>query len=127
MRVRFASALLLVGACSSGHSDEQQRPLDRLHQDPRCDEAATFDAREPGLRGVSSNGVVSSERIAKDVAFRYLNSVYPNDRTLRRLKATLANGVWTVNGTLPKERLGGAAGISLCQSNGRVLEVAHGK
>jgi len=70
---------------------------------------------------------VNSESIAKDVAYAYLKGVYPNDRHLRPMTATSTDGVWTVNGTLPSGSVGGVAGITLCQSNGRVLEIAHGK
>jgi hypothetical protein len=127
MRLFFASALFLVAACSSEHRDEQRRPLDALHQDTRCKEAASFDKREPHHRVLSHAGLISSESIAKDVAYSYLKAVYPDDRYLRPMTATLSNGVWTVNGTLPKAMLGGVAGIALCQSNGRVLEIAHGR
>ena len=127
MRLLFASALFLVCASSSKQSDEQRRPLDRAHQDARCNEEASFDKRMPDHRVLSDAGVISNERIAKDVAYGYLKTVYPDDPYLRPMTATLAKGVWTVNGTLPKEMLGGVGGIALCQSNGRVLEIAHGR
>lgn len=121
MRLLLSSALLFLWACSSSHSDEQRRPIDRVHQDRRCIEAVNLYGHEP------TGGVVSSESIAKDVAYRYLKAVYPNDRHLRPMIATLSNGVWTVNGTLPGPSTGGVAGIALCQSNGRVLEITHEK
>jgi hypothetical protein len=127
MRLILASVLLLVAGCSSQHSDEQQRPLDRLHQDPRCSEEISSDKRDPHHRVLSDAGVISSESIAKDVAYGYLKAVYPDDRYLRPMTATLSNGVWTVNAGLPKEMIGGVAGIALCQLNGRVLEIAHGR
>jgi hypothetical protein len=121
MRLPLASALLFSSACSSGHSDDQRRALDRVHQDRRCAEAVNLYGREP------AGGAVSTESIAKDVAYAYLKSLYPNDRHLRPMTATLTDGVWTVNGTLPTGSVGGAGGIALCQSNGRVLEITHGK
>jgi len=121
MRLLFASTLFVVSACSSSHSDEQRRPLDRTHQDQRCAEPVDLYGREP------QDGIVSSPSIAEDVAYTYLQAIYPNDRHLRPMTATLKNGVWTVNGRLPKGSVGGVAGITLCQSNGRVLEIAHGK
>lgn len=120
MRLVLASVLLLAG-CSSAHSDERRRPLDRLHQDSRCAETVNLYGHEP------DDGVVSSESIAVDVAYAYLKAIYPDDRYLRPMRARLNNGVWVVNGSLPKHMLGGVAGISLCQSNGRVLEITHGK
>ena len=121
MRFLLTSALLCLSACSSGHSDEERRPLDRVHQDRRCAQALNLYGHEP------IGGVVSSERIAKEVAYAYLKAIYPNDRHLRPMTAILSNGVWAVNGTLPKGSIGGVAGIALCQSNGRVLEITHGK
>src|SRR5689334_18783818 len=103
MRPFLALALFLVSACSSEHRDEQPRPLDVLHQDARCAEAASFDKRMPDHRILSSAGVISNESVAKDIAYSYLKTVYPEDRYLRPMTATLSNGVWVVNGTLPKE------------------------
>jgi hypothetical protein len=121
MRLLLASVLLLVSACSSGSSDEQRRPLDRAHQDRRCAEALNLYGHEP------ENGVVSSESIAKGVAHAYLKSTYPEDHHLRPMTAILSNGVWTLTGTLPTGSIGGVAGIAICQSNGRVLEITHSK
>ncbi len=125
MRLLLATVVLSVSACSSAQPDEQRRKLDRLHQDPRCDEAVTM--REPQVRFVGSAGVVNSESIAKDIAYTYLKAVYPEDRHLRPMRVTFRNGVWTVNGTLPKDMVGGVAAVEICQSNGRVLQIAHGK
>src|SRR5205085_7147284 len=97
MRLLLASTLLLVPACSSEHRDES-RPLDASHQDARCSEGARFDEREPHHSILRSACVISSESIAKDVAYSYLKAVYPNDRHLRPMEASLNKGVWTVNG-----------------------------
>jgi hypothetical protein len=121
VRSTLTSALLVVSACSSSNPDEQRQSLDRLHQDRRCAEAVNLYGNEP------EGGVVSSVGVAEDVAFRYLSAIYPDDRHIRPMRASLRNGVWTVNGTLPKDWIGGVAGIELCQSNGRVLTIAHGK
>jgi NTF2 fold immunity protein len=43
-------------------------------------------------------------------------------------KATLAEGVWTVEGTLPKRyKKGGVALAEISKRDGRILRVAHGK
>jgi len=112
-------ALLAIAGCSSRNPDEQQRSLDRVHQDKSCADAVGF--YEP------ETGVVSSEAIAKEVAYRYLKSAYPTDRHLRPMTASLKNGVWTVSGSMPKNAAGGVAAIELCQSNGRVLVMSHGQ
>jgi hypothetical protein len=127
MRLAIALALLLVSACSSQHSDDRQRPVDRFHQDARCAEPVGADMRERHVHVLDNAGVVSSESVAIAVAYAYLKVVYPDDRHLRPMRASLEHGVWTVNGTLPKGWIGGVAGISICQSNGRVLEIAHGR
>lgn len=127
MRLLLVFAALSICGCSSGQADERRHKLDRLHQDPRCNEAVSTDMREPHVRSVGSDGVVNTERVAKNIAHTYLKVVYPEDRHLRPMRVTLSNGVWTVNGTLPKGLVGGVAGITICQSNGRVLEIAHGK
>jgi hypothetical protein len=120
MRLLLAS-LFFVTACSSGRADEQRHELDRVNGDRRCAEPVNIYGHEP------ESGVVSTASIAKNVAFSYLKVVYPEDRHLSPMSATLSNGVWTVRGTLPEPSIGGVAGITLCQSNGRVLEIAHGK
>ena len=43
-------------------------------------------------------------------------------------KATLAEGVWTVEGTLPKRyKKGGVAVAEISKRDGRILRVVHGK
>ena len=42
-------------------------------------------------------------------------------------KATLAEGVWTVEGTLPERKKGGVALAEISKRDGRILRVAHGK
>ena len=41
--------------------------------------------------------------------------------------AKLADGKWTVTGSLPKGYVGGVAIAVISKSNGRVLRVSHGK
>jgi len=41
--------------------------------------------------------------------------------------AVLLNGVWTVQGSLPKEMLGGVAIAEIAKIDGRVIRVSHGK
>jgi len=41
--------------------------------------------------------------------------------------ATLASGVWTVQGTLPKGFLGGVATAAISATDGRVRSIAHGR
>lgn len=41
--------------------------------------------------------------------------------------AFLKNGIWHVNGTLPKNTLGGVPVAEIRASDGKVLRVSHGK
>ena len=69
-----------------------------------------------------SAGVVSTPRIAKEVAFLYLHQVYPRT-PLRPLSAKLEKGVWYVDGYFPKGDIGGTAHLEMCQSDGRVVRL----
>ena len=89
--------------------------------DPRCMKSVDlFQPRE---------GVISSAKIAEAAALIYLNPIY-GKRHIRGelpLNATLRDGIWTVTGTLAPFYIGGTAEIRLCQRNGTVLSVIHGK
>ena len=41
--------------------------------------------------------------------------------------ATLSNGIWTVQGSLPKTMLGGVALAEISKEDGTILRVTHGK
>jgi hypothetical protein len=45
----------------------------------------------------------------------------------RPFKATLKEGLWTVEGTLPKEMTGGVAIVQLWKSDARIEAVVHTK
>ena len=42
-------------------------------------------------------------------------------------RATLADGIWTVEGSLPKGRKGSVALARISKKDGRILRVIHGK
>lgn len=117
MRVITFCAVLLVTACSSEKQNQQRIPFDPRHQDARCGQA--IDPFEP------KGGLISSERIAKKVAAQYLGGILENDDL--RLDVSLKNGIWTVRRASDPSRLGGAAEIQMCQSNGRALAIHLGK
>ena len=48
-----------------------------------------------------------------------------NDK--RPFIAKLKDGVWVVEGTLPKNMLGGVPVIAISKNDGRVLRVSHGQ
>lgn len=41
--------------------------------------------------------------------------------------AVLVNGIWVVEGTLPKHTLGGVAVAEIAKDDGRILRVSHGQ
>lgn len=89
--------------------------------DPRCN--ANVDRVQPKA------GVIATSKVATAVAFSYLVPIY-GEAVIRRelpLRASLADGVWTVDGTLPQGSIGGTAHILLCQRNGTVLSIIHFK
>jgi hypothetical protein len=74
-------------------------------------------------------GMIGTARTARSIALIYLTDIY-GETTIRRelpLNAVLDHGIWTVTGSLPKGLLGGVAEIRLCQRNGAVIHVVHGK
>lgn len=89
--------------------------------DPRC--AARVDFHR------SPRGIITTPRMAREVARIYLNAVYGADWIDRELplKVSIARGVWHVEGQLPPGSVGGVAEIDLCQSTGRVLRMVHGQ
>ena len=66
---------------------------------------------------------------AKLIAFAILTKIYGSQQISREqpFRAILKDGVWTVEGYLPKDMAGGVAIIKLSKSDGRVLYVHHGK
>jgi hypothetical protein len=41
--------------------------------------------------------------------------------------ATLKDGIWTVEGSLPKGWVGGVPEAEIAQKDGKILRVSHGK
>jgi hypothetical protein len=77
-------------------------------------------------------GVIASATTAQEVALAYLKPIYGEKIIARELplRATLADGIWTIVGSPPTGRgafVGGLAEIKLCQRNGRVLSIIHYK
>lgn len=89
--------------------------------DPRC--AAHVSFYQP------PHGMISTPRIAKQVARIYLDAIYGAGTIAHELplKVAISREVWHVEGTLASNSVGGVAEIELCQSSGQVLRVFHGK
>lgn len=77
------------------------------------------------------NGYVSDEATALKIAEVILVSIYGKDTISKELplKATLANGIWHIEGSAPKgdRVVGGFAEIDIAQSDARVMRVTHGQ
>ena len=75
-----------------------------------------------------ADGVIPDEKTAILVGEAILTPIYGEKKILneRPFKATLKNGTWTVEGSIPKGMLGGAATIEIAKSNGCVLRIIHG-
>jgi hypothetical protein len=106
------------------------QPADETHLKPTA-------ATEPASAEhsyVPENGFVPDERTAIRIAEAVLIPIY-GGRTVRRERpfhASLHDGVWSVEGTLPRflgifSVKGGVAIIEIAKSDGRVLRVSHGK
>ena len=90
--------------------------------DLRC--AARVDFYQP------SHGIVSTPRVAVQIAHTYLNAIYGKAQVDLELplKVSIRREVWHVTGKdLPKWSVGGVAEIDICQSTGQVLRVFHGE
>lgn len=121
MRSMLLSVLCMIpvaGGCSVQETTTTE-PMSWLTMDPRC--------KEQVARYQPTSGVVSSAQVAKSIASTYLSAAYQSSRQAEPLVSSLRNGVWFVHGTLPKGTAGGVGEVLLCQSNGRVLQLSHGK
>ena len=78
---------------------------------------------------VPSNGFVPDEKTAIKIAEAVWIPIY-GERQIQSEKpfvASLKNGVWTVEGSLPKGWVGGVAIAEISKRDGRILRVSHGK
>lgn len=78
---------------------------------------------------VHDNGFVPDETTAVLLAEAILKPIYGQENIDRQkpLRATLKNGVWIVEGTLPEGLLGGTAVIEIAKKDAKVIRVSHGK
>lgn len=78
---------------------------------------------------VPPEGFVPDEVTAISIAEAIWKPIYGEDAIRRQqpIKATLANGIWTVVGTLPEGTKGGVAVAEIARRDARVIRVSHGK
>ena len=75
------------------------------------------------------NGFVPDEATAIRIAEAIWLPIYGKETIDREkpFKATLADGVWTVTGSLPEGRRGGVAIAEISKKDARILRVIHEK
>ena len=76
-----------------------------------------------------AQGYVPDATTAIAIAIAVWEPIYGNEQILKQkpFKAVLVNGIWTVQGSLPKDSIGGVAVAEIAKDDGRVLRVSHGK
>ncbi len=75
------------------------------------------------------DGYVPDAATAIKIAVAVWEPIYGADQIAKEkpYRAGLANGVWTVQGTVPSRSLGGAAIAEIARDDARILRVSHGK
>jgi len=84
----------------------------------------------PPDASVPAEGYVPTAEVAIKIAVAVWEPIYGAEAIAEEkpYKATLAEGVWTVEGTLPKRyNKGGVALAEISKRDGRILLVTHGK
>ena len=74
-------------------------------------------------------GYVPDEKTAIKIAVAVWSPIYGEEKIQQEkpFHAVLTNGVWVVEGSLPKGRRGGVAVAEISKDDGRVLLVSHGR
>jgi hypothetical protein len=72
---------------------------------------------------------VQTAKRAIEIALPVLERTYGAEQIARErpYHAKLRNGVWIVEGSLPKNATGGVAIVEVAKADGRVLRVTHGR
>lgn len=76
-----------------------------------------------------TQGYVPDAGTAIKIAVAVWEPIYGQEQISRQkpYTAILANGIWIVEGSLPKHTRGGVAVAEIAKSDGRILRVSHGK
>jgi len=89
-----------------------------------------FAAAEPRHNAMpGAAGVVPDEATAIKIAVAVWEPIYGVDKIAaeKPFRATFADGVWTVQGSLPKGWVGGVALAEISKADGRIIRLSHGK
>jgi hypothetical protein len=78
---------------------------------------------------VPKDGYVPTADAAIKIAVAVWEPIYEAAKNAEEkpFHATLANGVWSLEGSLPKGWRGGVALAEISKADGRILRVSHGK
>ena len=81
----------------------------------------------PGFK--PKDGFVPDARTAVKIAVAVWEPIYGEQKIAEEkpFQTHLANGVWTVTGSLPADVQGGVALIEIAKNDGRILKVIHGQ
>jgi len=86
-------------------------------------------AGEPKHNYTPPNGYVPDAATAIKIAVAVWEPIYGRDPVAEKkpFHATLKDGTWTIEGSLPKGWLGGVPEAEIAQRDGRILRISHGK
>ena len=93
-----------------------------------CSISVAF-AAEPKHTYMPPAGYVPDAATAIKIAVAVCEPIYGRDHIAKKkpFHATLKDGIWTVEGSLPKGWLGGVPEAEIAQKDGRILRISHGK
>lgn len=90
----------------------------------------TVDRKEKKSFYKPKDGFVPDKETAIKIAEIVLNKIY-TEKTINHEKpfsvSLVDSSVWVVSGNLPKEYCGGVAEIEIQKSDGKIINVEHGK
>lgn len=93
--------------------------------------ASSANAANPGEHNYKpAEGLVPDAETAIKIAVAVWGPIYGKEHIEKQKPyiATLSNGVWHVQGSLPKEfTAGGVAVAEISKTDGKILRVSHGK
>jgi hypothetical protein len=75
------------------------------------------------------DGFVPTREVAIKIAVAVWEPIYGAEQIAgeRPYQARLTNGVWIVEGSLPRGTIGGVAEVEISKDDGRILRVSHGQ
>ena len=91
--------------------------------------ASALQAEPPKHSYMPPNGYVPDAKTAIRIAVAVWSPIYGEAKIQKEkpFHASLAKGIWTVEGSLPKGSVGGVAEADISKQDGRILRISHGK